>query len=147
MRLTITNYNLHVVKLSPILGPLGNSFQIPAASPTLAKCGWSHTSLSCARRLGSGKGVPSTNNLVALFLMCLMVRCRSCVSSRSVGSRSPSVATNAFAQSSRIRSSILRCGGDMSRDVSITRTLAIVGCRENRTQFYSVYRTKNFFTR
>lgn len=142
MRLTITNHNLHVDRLSPILGLLRNYFQIPAASPTLAKYVWSHTSLSCARRLGSGRGVPSTNNLVALSLMCSMVERRSCVSSCRVGSRSPSVAIIAFAQSSRIRSSILRCGGDMNRDVSITPTLAFVGCCENRRQFYSVYPTK-----
>jgi hypothetical protein len=72
-----------------------------------------HTSLSVARRLGSNKGVPSTNNLVALSLMCSIVPRRSCDSSCRAGSRSPSAAATAFAQSSRIRSSILRCGGDI----------------------------------
>jgi hypothetical protein len=72
-----------------------------------------HTSLSVARRLGSNKGAPSTNNLVALSLMCSIVPRRSCDSSCRAGSRSPSAAVTAFAQSSRIRSSILRCGGDI----------------------------------
>jgi hypothetical protein len=67
-----------------------------------------HTSLSFARRLGSNKGVPSTNNLVALSLLCSIVPRRSCDSSCRAGSRSPSVAVTAFAQSTRIRSSILR---------------------------------------
>jgi hypothetical protein len=67
-----------------------------------------HTSLSVDRRLGSNKGVPSTNNLVALSLMCSIVPRRSCDSSCRAGSRSPSGAATAFAQSSRIRSSILR---------------------------------------
>jgi hypothetical protein len=67
-----------------------------------------HTSLSVDRRLGSNKGVPSINNLVALFLMCSIVPRRSSDSSRRAGSKSPSVAATAFPQSSRIRSSILR---------------------------------------
>lgn len=74
-----------------------------------------HSSLSFARRLGSDKRVLSTNKLVARFLMCSIVPRRSCNSSSTVGSRSPSVAAIAFAQSSRMRSSILRCGGGMNR--------------------------------
>lgn len=75
------------------------------------------TSLSVARRLGSGKGAPSTNNFVALFLICSIVPRKSWDSSCSDGSRSPSVAAIALAQSSRIRSSILRCGGDIQAAV------------------------------
>ena len=67
-------------------------------------------SLSVARRLGSGNGVPSTNKLVALFLICVIVPRRSCVSSCTAGSRSPSVAAKIFAQSSRMWSSTRRCG-------------------------------------
>jgi hypothetical protein len=67
------------------------------------------TSLSVARRLGSNKGFPSTNTLMARFLRCSIVPLRRCDSSRRAGSRSPSsVAANALAQSSLIRSSILR---------------------------------------
>jgi hypothetical protein len=68
----------------------------------------SQTSLSVARRLGSGKGVRSTNKFLALFLICSIVSRKSCDSSRRTGSKSPLVAVFAFAQSSRMRSSILR---------------------------------------
>ena len=67
-----------------------------------------HPSLSFARRLGSNKGFPSTNKLLALFLMCSIVPRRCCDNSRRAGSKSPLVAVVAFAQSSRMRSSILR---------------------------------------
>jgi hypothetical protein len=103
-----------------------------------------HTSLSVPLRLGSGKGFPSSSNLVALSLMCSIVECKSCDSSWSVASKSPSVVTLAFAQSLRIRSSILRSRGGMRQvaDVTVTRRAAIVGCSENRSHSYRVRPTK-----
>jgi len=74
----------------------------------------SHT-WSPARRLGSDNGFRSINKLLARFLRCSIVTPRSCDSSCRVGSRSPSIAVFAFAQSSRMRSSILRCGRGMNK--------------------------------
>ena len=68
----------------------------------------SHTSLSFARRLGSNKGFPSTNKVLALFLMCSIVLRKCCDNSRRAGAKSSLVAVVALAHSSRMRSSILR---------------------------------------
>jgi hypothetical protein len=91
----------------------------------------SHTSLSVARRLGSDKGLLSTNKLEAPSLRCAIVLCRSSASSSRAGSSSPPVAVPACAQSSRMRSSILRLGGCMNarrREFTSQRDRGAIPC-------------------